>query len=197
MLKRYPYVLLFSILISSALMVSGQMPMPDNVNIGQTRHYNVDPNPVPGSNYTWWIDGVVQAGITTSAMDHTWNTEGTFLLEVQEITANGCPGPRRSGQVIVNASSTTDICLLIPDAFSPNNDLINDTWNIRNIEFYPDVEITIYNRWGQIVWESERGYPSQWDGRSKGIDLPVDAYHFVIDLHNGTSLFVGDITIVR
>ena len=90
-----------------------------------------------------------------------------------------------------------DICLLIPDAFSPNRDLINDTWIIGNIEFYPDVEITIYNRWGQMVWESERGYPSQWDGRSKGIDLPVDAYHFVIDLHNGKKLFVGDVTIVR
>jgi len=168
------------------------MPVPDKVYIGQTRHYSVDPNPVPGSTYTWWIDGVVQAGITTNRIDQTWNTEGTYLLEVQELAANGCRGPRRSGQVFVN-----DVRLTIPEAFSPNNDLINDNWNIVNIDLYPDIEIIIYNRWGQMVWESERGYPHPWDGRSKGIDLPVDAYHYVINLHNGSGLFVGAVTIVR
>ena len=76
--------------------------MPDIVCIGQTKHYNVDPNPIPGSTYTWRIDGVVQAGFTTNEFDHTWNIADTYLIEVQERSADGCLGPVRSGQVVVS-----------------------------------------------------------------------------------------------
>ena len=101
MLKKYQYILLLFIALLGTLRVSGQA-MPDNVCAGQTKHYNVDPNPVPGSTYTWWIDGVVQAGFTSNSIDHTWNTQGTYLIEVQELDSNGCLGSRRSGQVFVS-----------------------------------------------------------------------------------------------
>ena len=102
MLKRFQYILLIGIMLSFTNNLSGQLRMPDNVCIGQTKHYNVDPNPIPGSTYTWWIDGVVQTGINTNAFDHTWNSTGTYLLEVQELSGDGCLGPKRSGQVFVN-----------------------------------------------------------------------------------------------
>ncbi len=91
----------------------------------------------------------------------------------------------------------SELCLIIPDAFSPNGDLTNDTWVIGNIDLYPQAEITIYNRWGQMLWQSARGYPEAWDGRSKGIPMPIDGYHYVIDLHNGYKLIAGDVTLVR
>jgi gliding motility-associated-like protein len=62
---------------------------------------------------------------------------------------------------------------------------------------YPNAEVTIYNRWGQSVWKSERGYHQPWDGKSNGINLPIDSYHYVIDLRNRTKPIVGEITIVR
>jgi gliding motility-associated-like protein len=101
----------------------------------------------------------------------------------------------RSGRVYVN--SLRDMGLIIHSAFSPNGDLINDVWNIGNISLYPSVEVTVYNRWGQMVWRSGKGYPQPWDGRSNGADLPVDSYHYVIDLHNGTRSVIGHVTIVR
>ncbi len=97
----------------------------------------------------------------------------------------------------VRVNPLHDICLIIPEAISPNEDLINDNWKIGNIELYQNVEITIYNRWGQVVWESDHGYTHPWDGRSNGINLPVDAFHYVIDLHNGSKLIVGAVTLVR
>ena len=36
-----------------------------------------------------------------------------------------------------------------------------------------------------------------WDGRSKGSLLPIDSYHYIIDLHNGTKPILGTVTIVR
>jgi gliding motility-associated-like protein len=193
MIQRYLFILLFAIVLFSAFREARRMTMPDNVHIGQTRQYHVDPN--PGSTYTWWIDGVVQEGYTTNEFVHTWNTADTFLLEVQERSSDGCLGPVRSGQVYVNPEQ--DMRLIIHEAFSPNGDLINDVWYIGNISLYPNMEIMIYNRWGQLVWKSGRGYPQPWDGRSNGADLPVDSYHYVIDLHNGSNPIPGDITIVR
>ena len=193
MIKRYPYILVFGIVLSGAFRVTGQVTMPDNVCIGHLRYYNVDSN--PGSTYTWWIDGIVQSGFTTSEFVHAWNNSSTYLLEVQERSMDGCLGPVRSLCVVVTVSIYID--LTIPEAFSPNSDLINDVWNIGNIEAYPKAQITIYNRWGQSVWRSEQGYPQPWDGKSNGVNLPVDSYHYVIDLHNGSKQIVGSITIVK
>jgi len=104
--KRYPYILIFCIALFSTLRVAGQMTMPDNVCIGKTKLYHVDPNPVPGSTYTWWIDGVVQVGFNTNEFEHTWNTGGTYLLEIQELSADRCLGPKQSGEVIVHSVPT-------------------------------------------------------------------------------------------
>jgi gliding motility-associated-like protein len=90
-----------------------------------------------------------------------------------------------------------EVCLNIPNAISPNGDGINDEWNIGFKELYPLMEVKIFNRWGELLWASEKGYPIPWDGRSRGAVLPVDSYHYTIDLHNGSKLIIGHITIVK
>ena len=88
-------------LLLCAFKAGAQLAMPDNVCIGATKHYNVEPNPVPGSTYTWKIDGVTQAS-TTNSIDITWNTLGNYLIEIQELTASGCLGPVQAGEVFVS-----------------------------------------------------------------------------------------------
>jgi len=91
--------------------------MPDNVCIGAVKHYNVDTNPISGSTYIWKIDGVTQISSTTNEIDIIWNTLGTYLLEVQELSIDGCFGPLRTGQVFVSniptivAYSNSPICI--------------------------------------------------------------------------------------
>jgi gliding motility-associated-like protein len=193
MAGRYIRIFIFGLALSFSCRMAGQTTMPDFVCMGETRHYYVDAN--PGSTYTWRIDGVVQAGFTGNEFEHTWNAADTFLLDVQEISADGCPGPVISGLVYVKPLQNTG--LIIQKAFSPNGDLINDVWNIGNIFLFPKMEVTIYNRWGQSVWKSGAGYPQPWNGKSNGSDLPIDSYHYVINLNNGTKPIVGDVTIVR
>ena len=106
MLNRFRYILLFGIMLFISLRSMSQLAMPDNVCIGAVKHYYVDPNPVPGSTYTWWINGVVQTASITNAIDITWNTTGIHTLEVQELSADGCLGPLRSGQVFVSPLPT-------------------------------------------------------------------------------------------
>ncbi len=53
--------------------------------------------------------------------------------------------------------------LIFADFFSPNGDGNNDTFVIKNIEEYPINKIHIFNRWGEIVYQSEP-YRNDWDG---------------------------------
>ncbi len=74
---------------------------------------------------------------------------------------------------------------------------MNDVWNIGRKEFYPEMEVKIFNRWGEPVWKSAKGYPEPWDGRSNGRAVPVDSYHYIIELKPGRKPLVGNVTIVR
>lgn len=101
MLKRFRHMIMLAIVLFSFLKAGAQMAMPDYVCVGATKHYHVNPNPVPGSTYTWKIDGVTQDASTTNEIDIKWSAAGTFTLSVQERSADGCLGPVQTGEVFV------------------------------------------------------------------------------------------------
>jgi gliding motility-associated-like protein len=84
----------------------------------------------------------------------------------------------------------------VPNAFSPNGDGINDFWVIKSLEFYPDATIQIFNRYGQPVYLST-GYSQPWNGKFKGVDLPVGTYYYIINPKNGRNIIKGAVTIIR
>ncbi|MDZ7607369.1 MAG: gliding motility-associated C-terminal domain-containing protein [Cyclobacteriaceae bacterium] len=59
------------------------------------------------------------------------------------------------------------IDLDIPSAFTPNDDGVNDTWIITNLDQYEDSNIYIFARTGQKIFET-KAQRHQWDGSSKG-----------------------------
>ena len=69
--------------------------------------------------------------------------------------------------------------LEMPNGYSPNNDGENDFFVIHGLEFYPENQLRIYNRWGNIVY-FKKNYANEWNGaNTKGEELP-DATYFVI-----------------
>lgn len=85
----------------------------------------------------------------------------------------------------------------IYDGFSPNNDQKNDVWIIKNIQRYPEAIVRIYNRWGNLIYESEKGYPKPWDGKYEGKEVPPGAYYYIIELGQGLTSKSGSVTLVR
>ncbi len=73
--------------------------------------------------------------------------------------------------------------LLVYDGFSPNGDDRNETFTIKNIEYYPENELKIYNRWGTRVFRAN-GYASDWMGFFGDKPLPAGTYFYVLDLGN-------------
>ena len=96
----------------------------------------------------------------------------------------------------INLSYQNQLCFIIPDIITPNGDSKNDDWRIDGLEFYPDVRLEIFDRWGKRVFYSI-GYETNWNGTNKGKELPMESYHYIIDLMNGDPVIIGNITIVR
>ncbi|WP_157741027.1 gliding motility-associated C-terminal domain-containing protein [Mucilaginibacter xinganensis] len=86
--------------------------------------------------------------------------------------------------------------ITVPNAFSPNNDGVNDTWNIEALITYPESSIMVFNRYGQKVYQST-GYAKAWDGKYNGAVLPGGTYYYIIDLKNNTPKRSGWVYILR
>jgi gliding motility-associated-like protein len=84
----------------------------------------------------------------------------------------------------------------VPNAFTPNRDGVNEVWEIRNIQNFPEATVEVYNRWGQRLFRSE-GYAEPWDGRFNGQDLPVATYYYIIHLNRLEAPISGSVTIIR
>jgi gliding motility-associated-like protein len=86
-------------------------------------------------------------------------------------------------------------CLEVPNVFSPNDDGINDNWIIKGMEFVPNCELKVIDRWGRTVFESI-GYPIPWDGKYDDKLLQSDAYFYFIEYNNGAPPLTGKVSIV-
>ena len=66
--------------------------------------------------------------------------------------------------------------LLLPNAFTPNNDGLNDIYGISNTFIVEDLKsFEIYDRWGAKIWESQ-SITEGWDGSRNGVPVPLGMY---------------------
>ena len=87
----------------------------------------------------------------------------------------------------------------IPSGISPNGDGVNDFWYIRWLYRFPDNEVTILNRWEDVVYKTD-DYQNDWYGTWKGNELPEGTYYYILRIfENGeqTQNFTGPITIIE
>jgi len=80
---------------------------------------------------------------------------------------------------------------VLPQAFSPNSNIVeNQTLNIKGlIEIYPDFEISIFNRFGQLVYNGNSS-TDNWNGKlnNEGEILPVGTYFYILNLNEDQEL---------
>jgi gliding motility-associated-like protein len=131
-----------------------------------------------------WSDGV----LTQDRMDVP---NGTYSVVVTD--KNSCAA---SLDISVGVTGSAK-CIEIPTIITPNNDGSNDKWNIKNIDLFPNAEVFVYNRWGELVFRSKNLSANQWNGTFKGRILPTDSYHYILHLNDGSKPRSGVISIIR
>jgi gliding motility-associated-like protein len=88
--------------------------------------------------------------------------------------------------------------IYIPTAFTPNNDGKNDRWEIPGLALYPDAQVSIFNRWGQKIFETKNYTGNPWNGVFKGIMQPHDSYVYIVQLNDDKKQqFKGMVTLIR
>lgn len=107
-------------------------------------------------------------------------------------TAQGCVG-YDTVQVTVLRN------LIIPNAFSPNGDGINETWNIEQLKDYPNAELQLFSRNGQLLYSVKGNNIAAWNGQVNGKPVPVGTYYYIITLNNQlrNKPFTGWVLVVR
>lgn len=118
---------------------------------------------------------------------------GEYSVYLYVENAIGC-----SDSIVGSVYVKPDFTLYIPNAFSPNNDDINDRFHISGLNL-PDKDFSfrVYNRWGQIVFVSSN--PAfEWDGKNNGEPVPPGTYVYRMmfrDADNNIMLRQGNITL--
>ena len=99
----------------------------------------------------------------------------TYTVTVTD--ANGCTAVDEV-TVTVRKAKCDETDVYLPTAFTPNGDGTNDIFIVRS-NFLDEVELIIYNRWGQEVFKT-KDKNIGWDGTFNGKELPPDSYAFYL-----------------
>jgi gliding motility-associated-like protein len=139
-------------------------------------------------NYFWQLgDG---KSSTQKNLEYIYASSGTYTISLTINRDTVCTDSVTK-EITIFKYRFDDI--IIPNIITPDNNGLNDTFTIKNLNIHCDVyKLLIYNRWGELIYES---LPNKifWDGRvEKGIVSP-GTYYFILQ---GTGFErVGTITV--
>ncbi len=119
----------------------------------------------------------------------------TTIYIVTLVDLNGCKDEDTS----VITVYCDDNVLFVPNAFTPNNDGLNDEFHLDGVGITELHFIKIYNRWGQKVYESNN-FNGKWDGRINGKKSEPEVFDYFLEAVCSTGQLIrkqGNITLIR
>lgn len=164
------------------------------VNLGPDTSICLDGNPIllynleptdPGCQYSW------NTGDTT--VNYSVKHQGIYSLTVTNV--NDCS---TTDEIVVNKDCYIDI----PNSFTPNNDGVNDYFFPRQFlsSGVTGFTMKVFNRWGEVIFETNNTSGRGWDGKFNGKDQPEGVYIYLINLvlKNGRQeKYNGNVTLLR
>ncbi|MCS7188268.1 MAG: gliding motility-associated C-terminal domain-containing protein [Bacteroidia bacterium] len=143
----------------------------DTIEVGQTVTFTAASQPT-SQNYTWnFGEGTIRNGGGTES--YSYAQPGVYQVSV---SAPPCSDTAYRQIVVILPG-----WVFIPNAFSPNNDGINDFWEIKARGQLKALRWWIYDRWGALISQGE-GLTSRWDGTKKGEPCAEGVYVFVVEV---------------
>ncbi len=143
-----------------------------------------------------WYSDIALTNLISNGNSLTPNLSQSNAIYYITQTENGCESQASDIQITV-----VDCEIIVPTAFTPDGDNVNDTWMLNFIDdYFPNNVVSIFNRWGNLIYRSAEGkYESNpWNGTFEGKDMPVGSYYFIIDYNDGhTDGATGIVSIVK
>lgn len=163
----------------------------------KTRDYDT-PDPVFTVTYSGFANNDSAAQLTTQPITTTTATinslPGQYAITATGASATNYTITYEQGVLTINPVVQP---ITVPNAFTPNNDGINDTWEIKYLaSSYPNCTVEVFNRYSERVYFSN-GYAVAWNGKYMGANLPLGTYYYVINTHTNIKPFAGYLTVIR
>jgi gliding motility-associated-like protein len=134
------------------------------------------------------------AGSNLTFTDTNLNQNSQLLAYRIKVTSSNPAEISYSNKIVI----TQNFSALIPTAFSPNNDGLNDVFAVKG-KFIQTLKLQIYNRWGQVIFESKN--PNEgWNGKINGQEAPVGTYIYSViaqDLNGNSIQRKGSVTLIK
>ena len=204
------------ITLSSAGAMDASVPVP--ISVVNTAPLTITANNVQKRSGQTLTSGIVSTGFTSSGLQNNETIGSVFITygegadaaaKVGTYAGSAVPSGARGGSFdpknytityqagdIIVTESIVGGPITIPNAFTPNGDGINDVWNIKSLIDYPSCLVSIFTRYGSMIYQS-RGYAKPWDGVYNGSVLPTGTYYYIIDLQNGQPPLSGYVALIR
>lgn len=139
-----------------------------------------------GGNITSWSWDFGN-GDNSSAQNptNTFNLPGNYTVTLTVTTADGCTDTYELIYTVLPVE------IEVPNVFSPNGDGLNDYLEFSGLQFYSGANLTVYSRWGNVVYENS-SYRNTWNAK----DVSEGTYFFVLRLADGRE-YSGHVTLLR
>jgi len=137
------------------------------------------------------LDGILTDPMGQNPDVQPLNSTSYFLTV---ISPNGCIAVDSTFVEVTN-----NIFLLLPNAFSPNGDGVNDELFLNHAGIKELYRFSIYNRWGQLVFTTT-DIGQGWDGIFNGKEQPVSAFAYAVDALSWRDVNIretGNVTLIR
>ncbi|RZJ64003.1 MAG: T9SS type B sorting domain-containing protein, partial [Flavobacterium sp.] len=141
-----------------------------------------------GTQYNW-TGADITSGQNAAAATIRPKQSGNYRVSVTN--ASGCTAEQ---SIFINV--VDDYKLEASTVVTPNGDGYNDKFIIKNIDYYPNNTLRIFDKAGRILY-TKRTYANDWDGTVNGSPLAEGTYYYIIDLGNNIGTFKGFINIIR
>lgn len=153
-------------------------PDTNRVNIGEPLSLRALVAPsqnLSNFQFQWLENGSVNIGSTESIETTPSTNDSTIYYKLIVTAPNGCMQMTQVNFSLVQPK------VVVPNAFSPNGDEVNDIFRLRVLEGAVTIlEMSIYNRWGDKIFSSTEP-DAIWDGKmDDGKDAPSDIYVYFI-----------------
>jgi gliding motility-associated-like protein len=144
--------------------------------------------------YFWSPSSACPKGDCMNKVDNLF--PGLYSVQVvSSYSVNGVLAGRDSlNSSPIEIIDSSEPCLIkVYTGVTPNNDGVNDTWYIENISMFPKNSVSVYNRWGNLMYE-EKGYDNTsryWPTDEHQKNLVSSTYFYIIDLGDGSRPLKG------
>jgi gliding motility-associated-like protein len=146
-------------------------------------HYQFIPKVYIGKDTTLCTGDSFYINATFPNADYVWQNGSDAAVQLvtkgglYNVTVSNHCGAQTLTRLVKEEQCET--VLWMPNAFSPNNDGINDLWKPRLTGQYSQFKLVIFNRWGRQVHQSFA--LNEWDGKFNGNPLPVGLYYCLVE----------------